>query len=277
MTSRDIIIYLSIINKGNWDDIYKTLLKRDHETNEIPSDIIDENEAKRLLSDLKSKVITILDDNYPETLKSITKPPFCLFYHGDISLLDCKFKSVAVVGSRKFSDYGAKATNKIVSELAKEVVIISGMAAGIDSIAHISALNAKGKTIAVLGSGINYVYPKENQKLYDTIKKRGLVISEYYDKTIPNQTSFPWRNRIVAGLTNCVLVPEGKLRSGSQITAFMVANNAGYVCCVPTHIGEESLCNHLISEGARLVETAEDVFEEMGYQKRTPIFNSKIS
>ena len=270
MKAREIIIYLSIKNNGNWVKTYNDILNLKNEDDK--NKIIDEEEAKKLLKNIHSKVLTILDEGFPDSLKTISRPPFCLFYHGDISLLDCKMNSIAVVGSRKYSEYGKNCTNNLVKDLAKELTIVSGMAIGIDSIAHNAALSVNGKTIAVLGSGINYVYPSENKDLYEIIKRKGLIISEYYDCTTPTAKSFPWRNRIVAGLTNCVLVPEGKINSGSQITASMVANNGGYVCCVPTRCGEESLCNLLIKQGACLVENSNDVYEEMGYQKHKPEF-----
>lgn len=268
MEARNILIYLSLIYEGDWDKIYDHISKKYE---------INEEEANEVLSrPLNSKVMTILDDNFPDSLKNCYKCPFVLFYHGDISLIDCKFTSIAVVGSRKCSNYGKENTIKFVHTLAKELTIISGMAYGIDSIAHQACLDVKGKTIAVLGSGINYIYPPDNEDLYLEIKKKGLILSEYPDKTTPHPGKFPIRNRIVASLTHTVFIPEGKINSGTQITATMVLSQGGNVCCIPTLIGKESLCNHLIQNGAALVECPEEVFEEMQYKPHEVIFKWKF-
>lgn len=272
MNSKEIITYLAVKYNGDWDQIYEYILSHRSEDGTIIREDLDEKEAKEMIRNIHSKVITILDDDYPDSLKTCTKPPFAIFYHGDIKLLDCKMKAVSVVGARVHSFYGERATREIVTDLAKEVTIVSGMAKGIDSIAHWAAINAGGKTIAVLGSGINYIYPTDNKDLYQEIKKNHLVVSEYPDKTPPTMKSFPARNRIIAGLTNCCFVPEAKNKSGTSITVSLMLRNFGYVCCVPTLIGRDSLCNTLISEGARLTETADDIFDEMGYQKHEPEF-----
>lgn len=264
MEKSKIVLYFSIICEGDWDKIYQAIMN--------PTVIPDENEIYRVIKNVKSNYVTFFDEDYPTFLKSVCKPPFVLYYHGNIKLLDCYFKSVCVVGSRHYSEYGERVTRKLVSELSKELVIISGLASGIDSIAHEAAIASGGKTIAVLGSGINYVYPYENKKLYERIKKDHLVISEYPDLTPPSTKTFPIRNRIVSGLTHCCLIPEGKINSGTQITASLMASRGGAVCCVPGEIGNNSLCNLLIKEGACLVETSQDVFDEMRYARGESTF-----
>ena len=268
MNSRETLIYFSLKYKGDWENIYNALSSKEE---------IDEKEAKKLLSTLTTKAITCLDDEYPETLKPISRPPFVLYYYGNIKLLDCKFKSIAVVGARKCTEYGLMCTDLIVKNLCKELTIISGLALGIDARAHECALINKGNTIAVLGSGINRLYPSDNEELYERIKKEGLVISEYPEYTEPTLKTFPARNRIVAGLTNVAFIPEAKKRSGSSITAGLVLDAGGYVCCCPDRVPEDSLCNFLIKYGARLVESADDIFDEIGYQKYEPVFKAKIS
>lgn len=268
MEGRNILIYFSLKYKGDWEAIYNAIKEKEP---------IDEAEANDLLKGVKSSVITILDENYPDTLKQTYRPPFVLYYHGDISLLDCKYKSISVVGSRICSNEGIRNTYEIVGELAKELIIVSGLAMGIDSHAHMAALKAKGKTIAVLGCGINYVYPEENRDLYNEIKKKGLVLSEYPNSTLPNPKYFPIRNRIVAGLTNCVFVPEAKKLSGTSITVTLMCQNGGDVCACPTKRGKDSLCNYLIQNGACLVETVDDIYCEMNYKKHEPVFEEKIS
>ncbi len=252
-----------MIYKGNWDKIYEAISLMED---------FDEEKAKKLIANPKSKVVTIFDDDYPQQLKFIQKPPFVLYYHGDISIIKDKYKAVSIVGSRKYSTYGEKVTRYFAKELSKELVIVSGMALGIDGIAHRACIENGGKTVAVLGCGINVCYPPKNLDIYDEIKKNHLLISEHPDLTPPTPYSFPIRNRIIAALSNCLLVTEGKRNSGTSITAHLTLEGGGNVCCVPTRIGENSVCNHLISYGAALVETPEDVYYEMDYRKNETAF-----
>lgn len=263
MKSSEILLYLAIKHGGNWDAIYETISTHAE---------IDEKEAKKLIANVKSKYTTINSDDYPEQLKFIQKPPFVLFYHGDLSIIKDKRKAVSVVGSRKNTEYGEEVTNYFVKELCKDLVIVSGMARGIDGIAHRAAIMNGGKTVAVLGCGINVCYPADNLDIYDEMKKHHLILSEYPDLTPPCPLSFPIRNRIIAGLSDCLLVTEGMKNSGTSITATITLDSGGNVCCVPTRIGENSVCNHLISYGACLVEKPEDVLKEMNFRKNEPAF-----
>ena len=263
MKPRENLLYLALKYKGDWDLIYK------HLSNHLE---FDEKEAEKVIKDVNSNYLTILDEDYPAILKETYKPPFVLFYHGDLSLLDDKRNKIAVVGSRKATKYGVEMTQKLVEGISKDFVIISGLALGIDSCAHTSAINSGGKTIAVLGNGINFHYLECNQDLYKEIKEKHLIISEYPDMTPPSPDKFPIRNRIIAGLTYNLLVSEGKKGSGTQITAMLVAQKSGNVCCVPTKAGEDSICNLLIKEGAYLVETPEDIYESTNTVSQKPIF-----
>lgn len=265
MNSREILLYLSLKFNGDWDKIYKDLSEHKE---------YDSSEAKTYFDSFKGNYITFLDEEYPESLKQFSKPPFVIYYIGDISLISDKNNKLAVVGSRKHSDYGREVTELFVSKLAKDFVIVSGLAYGIDAIAHRSAMDAGGRTIAVLGNGVDFTYIKENEELYKEICKKHLVISEYPPQTPPNQDNFPIRNRIIVALCQNVLVTEGKLQSGTQITAGLMACKGGGVCCVPTRIGEESICNYLISEGAFLVETPEDVYEVANVVSKRPVFEN---
>lgn len=264
MNSREILLYLSLIYKGDWDKIFDTFYKNKDEK-------IDEKAAQRLFSTVKSKYITIFDEEYPDILKQIVKPPFVLYYYGDISLLKSE-NLLAVVGTRKVSEYGIEATNYLVSSLAKDFVIVSGMAIGVDAVAHRTAINSGGRTIAVLGNGIDFCYLKDNQDIYSNCKEKNLVISEYPGKTPVNPLNFPIRNRIIAGLVNTLLVTEGTINSGTQITSLLVLEKGGNVCCVPARIFEESVCNELIANGAFLVEKPIDVYVAAGVTPRTSIF-----
>lgn len=263
MTSSEVIAYYSVIHKGDWASIWDSL----HSQNEP-----DEEEVRKVLKSIKSKWVTVMDDDYPEQLKSIYRPPYTLFYHGDLSIISNKYKGISVVGARENTRYGAAVTRNLVRKLSKELYVVSGMARGIDGIAHRTCIEVGGKTVCVLGCGINVCYPVSNLDIYDEAKKHHLIISEYPNCTQPCQAYFPIRNRIIAGLTNCLLVTEGKKRSGTSITATVTLQNGGNVCCVPTKIQTDSICNHLIAYGARLVETVDDIYDEMGYSKSEPIF-----
>lgn len=263
MTSRKLLIYLATIYKGDWDKIYEALQAKEK---------ISEKRIEKVYSNLKSKAVTIVDSDYPEPLKCCTKPPFVIFYHGNLALLKNKHKMISVIGSRDNSVYGEKTANYLIKDLCKELIIVSGMARGIDGIAHRAAINNGGKTIAVLGCGINVCYPAKNLDIYDECRKNHLVISEYPDLTPPTQLSFPIRNRLVAGISDCLLVIEGERKSGTSITAMLTLEGGGNVCCVPTSIFRDSICNDLIACGARLTQTVNDIYDEMGYVPKRPIF-----
>ena len=263
MQPREILLYLSMKHSGDWNAIYNSVVAKEE---------CDDNEVAKSIKECESKFITILDDEYPESLRQVTKPPFVLFYHGDISLISDKNNKIAVVGSRDNTQYGEDVTNKFVSYLAKDFVIISGLARGIDGIAHRCAINAGGKTVAVIGQGINVCYLEQNEDIYEECKKNHLVISEYPNSVSPSPWNFPIRNRIIAGLCDTLLITEGKINSGTQITALLMVEKDGNVCCVPTRAGEDSICNHLISDGAYLVETPEDIYDITHIVSKRTIF-----
>ena len=265
MNSREILLYFSLKYSGDWNLIFKAI--SEHEE-------YDKNEAKELIKTVTSPYITYSDDDYPEYLKRAVKPPFVLYYYGDISLLSDARNRLAVVGSRKCSEYGALVTQKFVKELCKDFVIVSGLAYGVDAIAHQTAIDNGGKTIAVLGNGIDFCYLKQNEEIYEECKRHHLVVSEYPKDVLPYSYHFPIRNRIIVALSETLLVTEGKIRSGTQITAMLMAGKNGSVCCVPTRIGEESICNYLISEGAFLAETPDDVYEVAHVVKKKPVFEN---
>ncbi len=162
------------------------------------------------------ELITFNNSNYPYILKEISSPPLCLYCKGDVSLLSSQ--CFAVVGTRKPTDYGIVVTKQYCKEISKHMTIVSGLATGIDTIAHKTALEENGKTIAVLASGLNYIYPQTNYNLAKDIEKTNLLISEYPPNTKPQPYYFPIRNRIIAGLSKGVLVPEMGEKSGSMHT-----------------------------------------------------------
>ncbi|MCP4650594.1 MAG: DNA-protecting protein DprA [PVC group bacterium] len=207
-------------------------------------------------------IITLLDDDYPESLKHIYDPPAVLYVKGNIKSLYPL--SVAIVGCRKASPYGLQQAQRMAQELAeKGACVVSGLARGIDTQAHKGALSVGGKTAAVLGSGFVNVYPKENTKLFEQISRQGVVISEFSLQTLPQKCNFPRRNRIISGLSKAVVVVEAAQRSGSLITANLALDQGRDVYAVPGIAGSiyAQGTNKLIKEGARLVENAEDVLE----------------
>ena len=222
-------------------------------------------EIKRL-QEHKVKVITILDGGYPQRLKEIYLPPIVLFYRGNLSLINQR--AVAVVGSRDHSKYAKDCIREIIPALVKDdIVVISGLARGVDTLAHEETLKADGNTIAVIGSGLDVVYPPENSKLYDVIAKRGLILSEYPLQSRPLKFHFPYRNRIIAGLSHGVCVIEAKEKSGSLITANLALSENREVFAVPGSIFSihSKGTNSLIEAGACLVSSGETISKNLKY------------
>ena len=210
------------------------------------------------------KIINISDDNYPAKLKNIYAPPITIVAKGDISLLNSK--SIAIVGSREPSKYGIYVAEKFSKELSKEgITIVSGLARGIDTFAHVGALSSFGKTIAVLGSGIDVVYPKENAKYYREISEKGLIISEYIVGTAPESKNFPQRNRIISGLSDGVLVVEARKNSGTMITTDFALEQGKELYVIPGNITSNLSAgtNNLIKEGAKLVTDVYEILEDL--------------
>ncbi len=247
---REIIAFLAIHHLGDWNKIYQSINNKE---------TFDPEYMDKTLKSIECKYITILDEEYPPALKNIYQPPFVLFYYGNISYIQDISKIIGVVGSRDNSEYGKDMTERIVSGLASNYIIVSGLAKGIDAIAHKTAIVNGGKTIAVLGCGIELCYPNENQELYDDIKQNHLLISEYPFKTISDKNQFPMRNRIVSALSKALLVTEAYSRSGTLITIGFTLESGKDVYCVPYSANANSECNRLIKEGATMVESAEDV------------------
>ncbi|WP_419888517.1 DNA-processing protein DprA [Neobacillus niacini] len=211
------------------------------------------------------KVITIFDENYPSLLKEIYQPPWVLFIKGDLTLLE-KQPKLAVVGSREATQYGKNAISVLFPPLIeKGVAIVSGLARGIDTLAHECAMKNGGKTIAVIAGGLYHIYPKENAELAKEMMKSQLVISEYPPDTKPLRWHFPARNRIISGLSNGTFIIEAKRKSGSLITANYAVHEGREVFSLPGSIfSQHSLgTNDLIKQGAKLVMSSEDILEEL--------------
>lgn len=217
-------------------------------------------DQQRLLRATGTEIVTFLDPRYPPLLRTIFDPPLLLFARGDLSLLE--EPAIAVVGTRRPSPYGQAVADRFARDLAAAgLVIVSGMARGIDTTAHRAALAVEGKTIAVLGCGADIVYPAENKQLAAQIARDGLILSEYPFRTPAYPQNFPVRNRIVSGLSHGVLIVEGAQYSGSSITARLALDQGREVFAVPGNVTSKQSWgpNLLIRQGARLVQEASDV------------------
>lgn len=209
---------------------------------------------------------TIFDETYPILLKQTYNPPFVLYSIGNTNLLH--LPSIAIVGSRKANFEALKAIRKIMPTLIeKEFVINSGLARGVDTMAHKTSIQCKGKTVGVLGSGFFHIYPQENIGLVENMKKEHLIISEYPPDTKPQKWHFPMRNRIISGLSKGIVVIQAEQRSGSLITAEYALQEGREVFAVPGNINESLSqgTNKLIQQGAKLVQSGEDILEEFAY------------
>lgn len=223
-------------------------------------------EYSKKLKSAKVRFIPYSDKYYPKSLKKIENPPIGLFVKGNIDLL-LSGNCIAVVGARKITTYGRDVTINLVNSLcSNKIIIVSGMALGVDGVAHKTVIDSNGKTIAVLGCGVDCPYPKENEKLYEEIlDSGGLIISEYPLGMPANPGTFPARNRIIAGISLAVLVTEAAEDSGSLITAEEAIKQNKKVFAVPgpitSHMSRGAL--KLLKQGATLVASAEDIFASL--------------
>ena len=203
---------------------------------------------------------------YPQRLKEIYLPPVVLFYKGRLELFNRL--SIGIVGARDHTEYSKEALEYLLPDiLERKVSIISGLARGVDSLAHQLTLDLKGETIAVIGNGINVTYPKENKGLYDAIGRKGLILSEYPLDSPPLKFHFPYRNRIIAGLSHGLCVIEAKLHSGSLITANVALSENRQVFALPGNITSEYSkgTNELITAGAFPIRNANDILDSLHY------------
>ena len=222
-------------------------------------------ELKRI-EEFGCRIVTQQDSEYPELLKQIYDPPVVLYVR--VELLPKDKNSVAMVGSRMTTHYGVEVARKLAYQLAYlGVTVVSGGARGIDSAAHQGALSAKGRTIAVLGTGINLIWPPENKELYERITNNGALITQFPFNRPGDKQSFPIRNRIVAGMTLGTVVVEANLTSGALITANFANEYGRQVFAVPGRIDSPRSkgCHELIKKGAKLCEGAEDILSEFEY------------
>lgn len=235
-----------------------------------------EEELERLFK-LNGSLITLWDNDYPSLLRKIYDPPILLYIKGEFH--DSDDYSIAIVGTRQPTNYGKIQAEKIANDLSdQKITIVSGMARGIDSIAHRAALKNKNRTIAVLGSGLNVIYPPENKKLYDEIAECGVIVTEYSLDTKPDAVNFPKRNRIISGLSlGCVVIETG-ITGGAMQTAALALDQGREVFAIPGNIGirQSEGTNSLIQKGeAELITNAEDILIELEL-KLKPVIGKNI-
>ena len=224
--------------------------------------------------------ITINDDIYPECLKEISDPPEKLYYKGNLELLKSE-RMIAVVGTRNPSSYGKLCCEYMIKKMSKaNITIVSGFAKGIDSIAHKTSLLTGTKTIAVIASGLDIVYPASNFSLYKEIEEKGLILTEYEAGTKPFKGNFPQRNRIIAALSKGVIVVESKDRGGSLITADLALEYNRDVYAIPGDIFSEYSkgCNNLIRDAkAKSLSNIKELLEDYNWESKEEVNNLNLS
>ncbi len=235
MEWKDKIVYYAYKYSGDWTQIAEAI-----KNNEEICDCV-----------IEDKYITVFDEKYPECLKRLRFPPWILFYEGNLDLLN--EECISIVGSREATKYGEGITRLIVRNNLDKV-IVSGLAKGIDAIAHDEAIK-KGKTIGIIGCGLKNEYPLSNKYLYDILKKEHLIISEYPYFVKAKKHHFPWRNRLIAALGKEIYVTQAKIKSGTMLTVNEAINLSKeiYVAPYPLFVKEGEGCNLLISQGANII------------------------
>jgi len=224
----------------------------------------DGERVRAQLAGLGARVVLAGEPDFPAQLEEIHDPPPVLYVWGDLSLLTRP--GVAFVGSRNHTTYGAEAARLLAGAVAQRAVVISGMARGIDAIAHSAALDAGGGTVGVLGNGFGVIYPAANRELYDRVVARGCLLTEHPPGERPHAGSFPRRNRLISGLSKAVVVIEADVKSGALVTADAGLEQGRSILAVPGPITSRTSvgCNRLIQQGAKPALCVADIFEEIG-------------
>ncbi|MBA4251883.1 MAG: DNA-protecting protein DprA [Chlorobiaceae bacterium] len=258
------------VNKSSAEKIINSRKQK----NELQNNYLQELE---ILEKKGIEISTYWDENYPFLLKKIYDPPIIIYSKG--KFLEQDNYSIAIVGTREPTSYGKNQTEKFAEEISTSgITIVSGLARGVDSIAHNTALKNNGRTIAVLGNGLDIVYPPENKKLYERIPENGVLISEFELGAKPDATNFPRRNRIIAGLSLGCLVVESDVTGGAIQTAHFALDQDREVFAVPGNLSikQSEGTNHLIQKGeAKLVKNGSDIFEELNYKLNRVLKDNK--
>ena len=247
------------------DELFLLLKLGQTQKNDLWNALQSKQLSQKIQQNLKvSHFLTILDKRYPSQLQEIYSPPVVLFYQGDLELLDSK-KLLGVVGARQCSSYALQALTQLLPNVIQQkLILVSGLAKGVDGLSHQLALKHHGKTIAVIGNGLDISYPSCNRALQTQIAHAGLLLSEYPLESRPLKYHFPLRNRIIAGLCQTVLVVEARHHSGSLITANLALQENRNVLALPGRINDiySTGCNELIAAGAKPVLNSNDILAE---------------
>lgn len=249
----ELLVYLAVHYKGHYRQIFEALQRKERP---------DPMTMRSTLDRLHMQWTTLVSDDYPACLKQIPHPPFVLFYYGNWELV--KEPMLAMVGMRKPTDYGRRMAYAFAHDLSDRFVIVSGMAKGIDTCAHQGA--GLDRTIAVLGCGIDYCYPACNRALYERLKVDGLIMSEYPLDLAPRKHYFPWRNRLVAGLGQALVVVQAKAKSGTMTTVSHALDQGKSVYALPCRIGDPEGTLQLIRDGAILLDDPKRLEEELTFE-----------
>jgi DNA processing protein len=260
------------------DGISKILALKIQKSNQFFQSIFSETERElEILNKMGGKIITVWDKEFPDLLKKIYDPPLMLYVMGD--LIERDNYSIAIVGTRQPTNYGRVQAERLSAELTSQgITIVSGLARGIDSIAHQTALKNNGRTIAIIGSGLDVIYPPENKKLFQQISEKGVIISEFGLATKPDAVNFPKRNRIISGLILGCIVVETGVAGGAMQTAALALDQNREVFAVPGNLGikQSEGTNFLIQKGeAKLILSAEDVLIELDL-KLKPVLGKNV-
>ncbi len=240
--------------KGDWNTEFAIIKEKKRFTDE---------ELNECNIQCKTPCIVIGEREYPDYFRETPQPPIALFYYGNKDLLSDKYIRVSVVGTRNPNHYSTKYTEDFLEELIKtidNIVIVSGMAYGIDSIAHRLAMKHNKPTIAVMGNGIDRYYPNNSKDIYEYCSSgKGLVVSEYPCMVEPLAEHFPPRNRIIAAMADLIFIPEAKDKSGTSITLRYALQMGKTICCLPQRVDDFQLTNNAIKDGAYLINSAKDI------------------
>jgi DNA processing protein len=253
--------------QGIGDEVAESIVK-------LRNDALTEAKSQLKKVDTATHVVTYFSSDYPEPLRQIYNPPALLYCRGNVELLKSE-RFISIIGTRRATDYGKRWTKSIAEELVKhDVTVVSGFAQGIDTCAHVAAFKEGGKTIGVLGSGVDVIYPTSNKSFAEQLRTsdRGLLISELPLGSPPDARNFPWRNRIVSGLSKATIIVESDEKGGSMITASMALDESREVFAVPGDLDRPTSAgpNLLIRESrAKLVRTTLDPLVDLGWADAT--------
>lgn len=253
----DVLVTMSVMNDGDWNGIYRMLKEK------VP---VSHEEVQEAYTRISCPCLAFTDREYPDAFKSVWHPPLTTFYRGDISLLNHS-RILAVIGSREPSQYTVDTVSRLLQEairLDPTIAVVSGMARGVDAVAMRTALDAGAKVIGIMGSGIDSVYPESSRDIYDRcIAEGGLIISEYPGSTSPKRDNFPFRNRLIAALSRCILACQVGQRSGTYITIRYGLDLGKNIALIPQRLEDGEMTNLLFRDGATLVTEACDIVREL--------------